>query len=262
MSHIYKITNLINGKIYIGKSLREDASYMGSGLQILSAIKKHGKDNFCKEVIEYCSPEILNQREIFWINQLNSRDNRIGYNISIGGTGGNHYWETLTDKEKLDHNTKISKSRKGQKTLYTDKQRSNVRAALGRLWNDKKDDTEWLLARANPKKYILSDGTEFIRIENLTKYAKEHNLDKTWLCSISTGNKINPNKGYYCFLDTGISDNDVLLLIAELVAKQLEVKSQWLHKTRNKKKDKCIHCGAEVTMANLTKWHNNNCKKK
>lgn len=56
--YIYKITNLINGKSYIGKKKHKESdtpleeSYMGSGRLIKEAIAKYGKDNFKKEIIE------------------------------------------------------------------------------------------------------------------------------------------------------------------------------------------------------------------
>lgn len=86
---IYKITNSINGKIYIGKDKNDRACYFGSGRLIKRAIIKYGKENFVKEIIEFCDTiSELNVREIFWINELKSRDPKIGYNIAKGGDGG------------------------------------------------------------------------------------------------------------------------------------------------------------------------------
>lgn len=89
---IYKTTNLINGKIYIGKDTFNDPTYLGSGLILKRSIKKHGVVNFRKEIIEHCSSkEELDKREIFWIKELNSTDRNVGYNIAIGGSGGDTY---------------------------------------------------------------------------------------------------------------------------------------------------------------------------
>ena len=85
--YIYKTTNLINNKIYIGQHHGDfDIHYHGSGNLIKSAIKKHGVWNFETILIEECSnDEELNEREIFWINHFNSRDLDIGYNLHKGG---------------------------------------------------------------------------------------------------------------------------------------------------------------------------------
>jgi len=84
---IYKTINLINSKIYIGKDQKNNPNYYGSGLYLKRAIKKYGKHNFKKEIIEECdSPKSLEEREIFWIEKLNPE-----YNITKGGTGGDTF---------------------------------------------------------------------------------------------------------------------------------------------------------------------------
>ena len=87
---IYKITNLINNKIYIGQYVTTNVNddYMGSGDHIKNAIKKYGIENFKKEIIAECSSfdemndlegELVNQD---FVNNLNT------YNHAIGGTYG------------------------------------------------------------------------------------------------------------------------------------------------------------------------------
>ena len=85
---IYKTTNLINNKIYIGKDCKNKPSYYGSGILIKRAIKKYGKENFKKETLEVCNKDNICEREIFWISELNSQDIKIGYNICNGGESG------------------------------------------------------------------------------------------------------------------------------------------------------------------------------
>lgn len=87
--YIYKTTNLLNGKIYIGlstQSIEESISYIGSGTRFSEAVQYHGKENFAKEILQQCtSIDTLRRAEIYWIKRLNSTDRSIGYNLSPGG---------------------------------------------------------------------------------------------------------------------------------------------------------------------------------
>jgi group I intron endonuclease len=86
--YIYKITNILNGKIYVGKHScnKIDNNYFGSGIAIKKAIKKYGKHNFKKEILCVCKTEHQqNKKEIFWIKKLKTYV--LGYNMTIGGEG-------------------------------------------------------------------------------------------------------------------------------------------------------------------------------
>jgi len=86
---IYKTTNLINGKIYVGQTARHLPNYYGSGTWIKRSIKKYGLSAFEKEVLEECNSEMeLDEREIYWIDKLNATDPQIGYNLKTGGSQG------------------------------------------------------------------------------------------------------------------------------------------------------------------------------
>lgn len=90
--YIYKTTNLINNKIYIGKhkSSKFNPKYKGSGKLLKKAIKKYGYNNF--ETILICECENLkelNEKEKYYIEKLDSLYiNNRGYNITLGGDGG------------------------------------------------------------------------------------------------------------------------------------------------------------------------------
>lgn len=89
---VYKTTNLINNKIYVGKDSKNNPKYYGSGRILLLAIKKYGKDNFKKEIIEHCKNlKELSDREVFWITELKSTDRGVGYNILIHSGGGKNW---------------------------------------------------------------------------------------------------------------------------------------------------------------------------
>lgn len=85
--YLYKITNKLNGKIYIGvRTLRTKTEvYYGGGKRIKAAIKKYGIDNFKKEILEYFdSRELMYLREKEIVNEefLQRKD---VYNLIPGG---------------------------------------------------------------------------------------------------------------------------------------------------------------------------------
>lgn len=124
--YIYKTTNLLNGKIYVGKRIyrkKDDNWYLGSGVYLNRAIKKYGREHFKKEILEWCKDKVhLCKREIYWIKYFNSTNSQIGYNLSLGGDGGNVGKEAyikignkLRGKKKpKEFGEKVSKSLKGK----------------------------------------------------------------------------------------------------------------------------------------------------
>lgn len=97
---IYKITNNKNGKIYIGKTIRnirdrfqrhiQDAMSNRLDTHLARAIRKYGSDSFEISLVEKVQDEnILDERERYWIEQFDSFNN--GYNETRGGDGGNTY---------------------------------------------------------------------------------------------------------------------------------------------------------------------------
>lgn len=88
---IYKITNKVTGKSYIGQTRytlefrwrqhlhKKDNTYFHN------SIKKYGPDNFTKEILEECEYSELNSKEIYYIAKYNTFNN--GYNLTIGGDG-------------------------------------------------------------------------------------------------------------------------------------------------------------------------------
>ena len=89
--YIYKITNKVNGKIYIGQTRytvefrwrqhqhKKDNTYFHN------ALHKYGIENFTVETLEECNYEDLNAKEIFYIAKYNTF--KVGYNLTIGEDG-------------------------------------------------------------------------------------------------------------------------------------------------------------------------------
>ena len=108
MIGIYKITNKLNGKVYVGQSNDIERRFKehqqkgeSSKIPLDIAIQKYGKDNFTYEIIEECSLEELNPKEQYWIITLNAVTD--GYNCSVGGdqqsVGENNGRSKLTEKD-------------------------------------------------------------------------------------------------------------------------------------------------------------------
>lgn len=115
---IYKATNLVNGKIYIGqtvedlpervrKHLYEAHSKRDSNVVFHRAIRKYGDDNFLWDIIDYAdSKQELDVKEEYWINKYNSHihiKKSNGYNMTFGGEGSEGYKHTEEAIQKMSN---------------------------------------------------------------------------------------------------------------------------------------------------------------
>lgn len=110
---IYLIRNIINSKIYVGKTTKTLNQRLSSHFyfaikkesktHLHKAIRKYGKENFIIEEIECCENN-LGDREIFWISELNP-----DYNQTLGGDGGILGYEHTEKTKKI-----LSEKRKGK----------------------------------------------------------------------------------------------------------------------------------------------------
>lgn len=111
---IYKITNLVNNKVYIGQSTdierrwrNHRARYTTCNSILYQAIRKYGLENFSFEIVEECGENFLNEREKYWVSYYNSFEE--GYNATIGGNGQPKYdyssiyslWERGFSEKKI-----------------------------------------------------------------------------------------------------------------------------------------------------------------
>lgn len=118
MGYIYKITNKVNNKIYIGQTRQailgrwrdhvSAAYHQEREFPLHKAIIKYGEDSFIIEQIESCNDNTLNEREIYWINYYNSYND--GYNASLGGLGHSKYDYDAIVEYFLTHNYKIQET--------------------------------------------------------------------------------------------------------------------------------------------------------
>lgn len=111
--YIYKITNKLNGKSYIGQTRKtveerfnqhvRDA-VNGHGFYVQNAIRKYGVENFMVEVLDTAKDEgELNRLEEYYIRKFNTVE--LGYNLSYGG-----YSNTMDCKKTKDHHDNVMRS--------------------------------------------------------------------------------------------------------------------------------------------------------
>lgn len=158
---IYKITNIINDKVYIGQTtlaLKKRwsghccPSALKNNMLITKAILKYGKENFRIETLEICKTlEDLNLREIYWISFYNSLNKKIGYNTKPGGKFSTHSDET---KQKIKEKLALSEKFKNKKvwnkglTIAT----SNKLKIIGKSKQGQKRNLLTKLKMSNAKK--------------------------------------------------------------------------------------------------------------
>jgi hypothetical protein len=170
--YIYKITNKINGKWYIGKHSGGDPNYMGSGKLLKLAYKKYGQENFEKVILETCSSEEeLNIKEIEWINNTNALTDPACYNLVEGGTGGDR--SKFIPYDKIDYSNYKCKSITDWYQLLTPEQKAEKHARTA----DRRA-RDWYVSR-------VDDPTETL-VHNIAKWCKEHGVGTSFVSESNT----------------------------------------------------------------------------
>lgn len=104
---IYKLTNRVNGKSYIGQTKRlldqrfNEHCYVRPNVRastIQRAIQKYGRENFVVDVLEHCALDELNEREIYWIMKFDTM--RTGYNDT---SGGDYFQMSVSARAKISN---------------------------------------------------------------------------------------------------------------------------------------------------------------
>lgn len=241
---IYKTTNTINGKIYIGKDSKNDPNYYGSGQILKNAIKKYGKCNFTKEIIENCSsPEELDLKEKYWISYFDSTNRDIGYNLTDGGTGGDTFTHN-PNKETIRETLRKTSSGKKHSEL-TKTKLSMLRSGKGNghygkpAWNrgiPMSNEQKQKLSKINKGKYLGVKRTDDIKnkISNSLKGKPKSTTHKEKISLKLKGRKLSENtKIKMSLVRTGVVQ----------------------------KKLKCPHCD-KIGGTSMHRWHFENCKLK
>jgi group I intron endonuclease len=197
--YLYKITNKINGKIYIGirKTPRKtDNGYMGSGLAVKKAIKKYGRENFLKEILFYFKTDeemFAKEKEI--VNEV-FVSNPETYNLIMGGRGApageNH---PLFGKKRPKHSDYMKKNNPTKGVSRPQSVKDAIsKANKGKKHSFEVNSKKGLKGEKNPMfgkigtatgKTWINNGIES-RLVNLSQYY----LDESWkIGRISTSTK-------------------------------------------------------------------------
>lgn len=172
MFYIYLVTNLINGKQYIGQHKGKlDDKYLGSGVLIKEAIKKYGRKNFRKTILCICSSKTgADEKEKEIIKKYNAVKDPNFYNlqeggIGRGGWGGCEKWRKEHPEEaRKMYQSNIEKAHKWWKNHPEEQEKRNKQLL--------EDSTRWRKEHPELVKQIM------VKVnEGKIKWQKEHPLE-------------------------------------------------------------------------------------
>jgi group I intron endonuclease len=217
VEYIYKITNIKNGKFYIGKSKnvdkrwKEHQSLVGKKRHpFYDSILHYGVENFIIEVVDKTDASLIDDLEIKWI--LETRAVEIGYNITKGGTGGDTF-TNKSDELKEITRKKISIASKESNSKNIELNRKNSI----KNWESIEYVNKW---RQNYEKAIMKDNYKKNVSEGLKLALQSPELRKKWSeCKI--GNKNGRALG--SVIVTDLEGNETKYETAKDAAKKLIV---------------------------------------
>jgi|APSaa5957512576_1039674.scaffolds.fasta_scaffold39312_2 hypothetical protein len=236
---IYKTTNLLSGKYYIGMHSTDnlDDGYLGSGRRLRYSINKYGKENHHREILEYCKTrEELKSRETEIVN-LNEIAKTDCMNLSVGGQGipRGHVFGDDTKK-------KMSIKAKQRWDMMTDQDKEIKKQQLLR-YGSHTELTRKKISEGNVGK-THTDETK----QHLTDIVKLRWLDSVYRTKCSNSAKRRPcnRKGVV------LSDETKKRISASKKGKPI------------KKHDiiKCPYCNKTGGQGSMKRWHFDNCKMK
>ena len=190
---IYKITNIVDGKVYIGQTNVnfENREYahryeLSKGIHknthLQSAANKYGLENFVFEKIQECDTEELDALETLWINLFNSTNRSNGYNFEGGGS-----------KNKTAHDeTRRKLSLKGKAFSKTSKGRALIRKRAQAAAGHK---------NYNAKKVICINDK---KVFGCIRYASEYyNVNRSDVSAVCRGLRISVSDLQFAYFEEG-----------------------------------------------------------
>lgn len=251
---IYKVKNKINSKTYIGQTIQGLDKRIGQHLKeskndknnkpFLNAIKKYGIENFEWTIIDKAlNFDELDKKEIYWIKIYDSLTPN-GYNILGGGQKN----RILSEESTKRISEGLKKSEKWQKILNSEEHKKKIRVNFiehnkGKKFSEEhknkirqKNGPRLIEQNKNKaKNWILVDHqNNVLRIKSLEDFCEQNDLKIHFFVNTLRGHikNIKRHNGYYCFLDTQQTDNEILTKCQEYDDLNLEVVNLY---DRNKK---------------------------
>lgn len=198
---IYKITNQINGKSYIGshKTKNLNDKYMGSGKYLKYAQEKYGIENFNREILYvFDTPEQMYEKEAEIVNEDFLAEQNT-YNIKIGGFGG---WDYINTNRLSGYCKKevYSKGRINADVVLFEKYGDNWRTIISKKGTDKlkqilQDDPDYLKVRVdnsgenNPMYGRKHSDFSKQKMSELQSVVRNSQYGKCWVMHPEHGNK-------------------------------------------------------------------------
>lgn len=195
---VYQTTNLINGKIYIGKHKTTNPydDYLGSGAKLQIAIEKYGKHNFKKDILYiFDNKNDMDIKERELVNE-EFKSNRNTYNVKLGGDGG---WDYInTNQEIMDNRNNKAKTTLLEKYGVTNP--SQIPTVQEKIKKSvKKTLQEKYGVNHNSK---IPGMMEKIKQTNLNKYGKEYAFILTDRSEVELIRKQTMQQKYGCMSST------------------------------------------------------------
>lgn len=193
---VYKTTNKVNGKFYIGAHKTEDLhdQYLGSGVALKRAIIKYGVSNFSKVILYvFDTPEDMFLMESKLVDHLDSNS----YNLVPGGKGGWDYWNMNNEsplknpkiREKLVK-TRIANGGYSHKK-FIDSVTKNLTKAIEVNTGKSKPNHSKFMSESQSLLWRVVDpnGNEY-NVNGLKKFCIDNNLPYSTMASKSTRGKV------------------------------------------------------------------------
>lgn len=194
---IYKVTNLINNKVYIGLTTRtfeerkkqhlREAINSNSKKYFHNALRKYGNDNFIWEIIDVAeTQEELNEKEIYWISLFNSYGKQ-GYNQTRGGEGASGYKHSDESRKKMSKDRIGRTHSEDSKKMMSMSQKGRVHSKETKMKIGKsRKGSKHPLAKLNEESVL--EIKELIKNRmSLTEIAKIFNVNGTIVVKIKNG---------------------------------------------------------------------------